>query len=60
MDGKKISQFFHDMMESIIALTEDKPEGHFAIKMTSMISIDVMTRLSQAQLTFMRDILKFG
>ena len=34
------------LMESITALTEGKHEGHLAIKLTAMLSIDIMTRLS--------------
>lgn len=59
MDYAKIESFYQYMMESIIAKTEGKPEGHFALKFTAIISIDVMTRLSRAQYTFMNDILKF-
>jgi len=35
-------------MDSILAITENKPEGHLAIKLTALISIDIMTRISQA------------
>lgn len=59
MDEAKINIFYRDMMDSIHALTEGKSEGHFAIKFTAMISIDVMTRLSSAQYSFLTDILSF-
>lgn len=35
-------------MDSIKALTEGNKEGGLAIKLTSMIAIDIMTRLSKA------------
>ena len=59
MDYKKIDAFFEFMKQSIIAQTEGKSEGHFALKFTAIVSIDVMTRWSRAQYTFMNDILKF-
>jgi hypothetical protein len=36
------------------------PEGDFAIKLTAMISIDIMTKLSSAQKVFTHNILKFA
>lgn len=59
MDYKVIDSFFEFMKESIMAQTEGKTEGHFALKFTAIVSIDVMTRWSRAQYTFMNDILKF-
>jgi hypothetical protein len=59
MDYKIIDAFFEFMKKSIIAQTEGKAEGHFALKFTAIVSIDVMTRWSRAQYTFMNDILKF-
>lgn len=59
MDYEKINAFHEFMMKSIVAKTEGKSEGHFALKFTAIISIDVMTRLSRAQYTFMNDILKY-
>ena len=47
------------MLESIHAQTDGKGEGHFALKLTALISTDTMTRLSRAQQVFMNDILKF-
>lgn len=52
MDEAKIDVFYRDMMQSIEALTEGQPEGHYAIKLTAMISTDIMTRLSAAQKIF--------
>jgi hypothetical protein len=60
MDHAKIAMYYRDMMECIHQLTENQKEGNFAIKLTAMISIDTMTRLSAAQQTFIKDILKFG
>jgi hypothetical protein len=59
MDYKVIDAFYEFMKQSIIAQTEGKTEGHFALKFTAIVSIDVMTRWSRAQYTFMNDILKF-
>lgn len=59
MDYKKIDAFYETMKQSIIVKTEGKTEGHFALKFTAIISIDVMTRLSRAQYSFMNDVLKF-
>lgn len=59
IDYKVIDSFFKDMKESIMAQTEGKTEGHFALKFTAIMAIDVMTRWSRAQYTFMNDILKF-
>lgn len=39
-------------------LTEGKEEGHLAIKLTSMITIGVMTSLSKAQGIFLEDIMQ--
>lgn len=35
-------------MDSIKAITEGGKEGHLAIKLTALISIEIMTRLSKA------------
>lgn len=51
---KKIHQ---DIIESIKGLTKNGEEGNFALKLTSIISIDHMTRLSRAQYAFMTEIL---
>lgn len=59
MDVPKIERFYQTMLETIRAKTEGRSEGHFALKFTALISIDVMTRLSRAQHVFMNDILKF-
>jgi len=58
MDKAVIRKVHGDLIESINALTEGKPEGHLAIKLTSMITIDIMTRLSHAQGVFLEDILQ--
>lgn len=56
----KILEFYEHLLESIIAQTEGKEEGHFALKLTALISTDIMTRMSRAQQIFMNDILKFN
>jgi hypothetical protein len=48
MDTKKIDISYKEMLNSIKELTEGKDEGHFAIKFTALVSIDVMTRWSTA------------
>lgn len=49
MNEAIIEKVYNDLMESITALTEGpSKEGHLAIKLTSMISIDIMTRVSRA------------
>lgn len=58
MDKAVIRKVHGDLIESINALTEGKPEGHLAIKLTSMITIDIMTRVSHAQGVFLEDILQ--
>lgn len=59
-DDGKIQKFFEHMLESIHAQTEGKEEGHFALKLTALISTDIMTRMSRAQKVYMNDILKFN
>jgi hypothetical protein len=48
MDDKFVSVVFEHMMESIAAQTAVRAEGHFALKLTALISTDVMTKLSSA------------
>jgi len=59
MDEPFIQGVYEHMLESIHAQTEGRSEGHFALKLTALISTDTMTRLSRAQQVFMNDILKF-
>lgn len=58
-DDAFVQGVFEHMLESIHAQTEGKEEGHFALKLTGLISTDVMTRMSRAQQVYMNDILKF-
>ena len=60
MDDAFVQRVFDHMIESIHAQTEGKEEGHFALKLTALISTDVMTRMSRAQQVFMNDILKYN
>ena len=60
MDDKYVQGVFEHMMESIHAQTEGKEEGHFALKLTGLISTDVMTCMSNAQQVYMNNILKFN
>jgi hypothetical protein len=59
-DDEKIQQFYEHLLESIHAQTEGKEEGHLALKLTALISTDIMTRMSRAQSQYMNDILKFN
>lgn len=58
MNDSVIQKVYEDLIESIKLLTDGKTEGHLAIKLTSMITIDIMTRLSKAQGIFLEDILQ--
>lgn len=58
-DEKLVSNVYSHMLESINAQTEGRSEGHFALKLTALISTDTMTRLSRAQQVFVNEILKF-
>ena len=59
MDDAKIQKILKDMMDSIQAITENGQEGHFALKLTALLSIDVMTSLSKAQQIFLEQVLQF-
>lgn len=59
-NDKKMLDLFEHMITAIHAQTEGKQEGHFALKLTALISTDIMTRMSRAQQVFMNDILKFN
>lgn len=48
MDEALVQKVYEDLLASIKVLTEGKDEGHLAIKLTSMITIGIMTRLSKA------------
>jgi hypothetical protein len=48
MDEAVIQKVYDDLIESIKVLTADGQEGHLAIKLTSMITIGIMTRISNA------------
>ena len=60
MDEVKVATFFKVMLESIVAMTEGRDEGHLAIKLTTLISMDILTRMSRAQSIFLNDILKYN
>jgi len=48
MHEPTIQKVYDDLIQSIKVLTEGKVEGHLAIKLTSMITIGIMTRISKA------------
>ena len=58
MDEAVIQKVYDDLIESIKVLTAGGQEGHLAIKLTSMITIGIMTRISKAQGVFLEDILQ--
>lgn len=57
MNEMQIQQIFTDLMDSIGAITEGGKEGHLAIKVTAMIAIDILTRISKAQECFLEQVL---
>lgn len=59
-DDEFVKGVYDHLLESINAQTIANNEGHLAIKLTAMISTDVMTKLSLAQFVFLNDILKFN
>lgn len=48
MHEPTIQKVYDDLIEGVKALTEGRSEGHLAIKLTSMITIGITTRLSTA------------
>jgi hypothetical protein len=60
MDEKYIQGVFEHLQESIQVNTEGRDEGNLALKLTGLISTDVMTRMSRAQQMYMDDVLKFN
>lgn len=58
MDEAVIQKVYDDLIESIKVLTAGGQEGHLAIKLTSMITIGIMARISKAQGVFLEDILQ--
>lgn len=48
MHEPTIQKVYDDLIDGIKSLTEDNKEGHYAIKLTSMITIGITTRLSKA------------
>jgi hypothetical protein len=58
MDEKQIQITLKDLIDSINAITEGKGEGHLAIKLTALISIEIMTKLSKAQQVLLEDVMQ--
>lgn len=48
MDEQKIKEFYEFMLESIEKLTDNNQQGNFAVKLTGLISIDILTRFNKA------------
>ena len=48
MDEERINEFYHFMLDSIEKLTENTKQGDFAVKLTGLISIDILTKLNKA------------
>jgi hypothetical protein len=58
MDDAVIQKVYEDLIDSVKVLTAGGQEGHLAIKLTSMITIGIMTRISKAQGVYLEDILQ--
>ena len=58
MNETVIQQTLKDLNESIVSITEQGQEGHLAIKLTALIAIDIMTRMSIAQQKFTDEVLE--
>ncbi|CDW89143.1 proline oxidase [Stylonychia lemnae] len=58
MDERQIQITLKDLTDSIMSITEGKDDGHLAIKLTALISIDIMTRLSKAQQVLLEDVMQ--
>jgi len=58
MDDAVIQKVYEDLIDSVKVLTAEGQEGHLAIKLTSMITIGIMTRISKAQGVYLEDILQ--
>jgi hypothetical protein len=59
-DDTVLKKVYEQMLESITVLTDGKVEGHLALKLTSMVSVDIMTKLSRAQEVYANEILRFN
>jgi hypothetical protein len=57
MDEKKINEFQDFMLDSIKAQTEGDREGHFALKFTALVTMDIMRDWNRVQSIFLYDIL---
>jgi hypothetical protein len=49
---EKLDEFMNFTLGSINKMTDDRIEGHLALKLTAFISTEVMEKLSTAQRTF--------
>jgi hypothetical protein len=58
-DDATVEKTQKEIIEAIEAQTEGKSEGHFAVKLTALISTDIMTRMNEAQMIFANEILKY-
>lgn len=57
MHEPTIQKVYEDLIAGVKSLTDGKEEGHLAIKLTSMITTGITSRLSKAQGIFLEDIL---
>lgn len=48
MDYTIIDKFYNEILNSIKELTSDENEGHYAIKFTALVTIDVIAKWSNA------------
>ena len=57
MDEKKIQEMQDFMMDGIKTQTEDNRAGHFALKFTALVKLDIMREWNRVQSIFLYDIL---
>mmetsp|Transcript_7859 Transcript_7859/g.13176 ORF Transcript_7859/g.13176 Transcript_7859/m.13176 type:complete len:464 (-) Transcript_7859:149-1540(-) len=60
MDLPKMEKFYSDILESIEVLSNGQEESNLALRLTTLIPLDVQQKLNRAQQVFVNDILKFS
>lgn len=56
--NKELDHFLNFSIRSIKEITQDRQDGHFALKLTAYISTDVMEKISLAQHRFVHEVLQ--
>ena len=59
MDAEKNQKFYEEVLKSIRVLSEHSEGAMLAVKLTCLVPIDAMTRMSAAQEVYLKDILKY-